>query len=186
MGSLSKEERDIIVGCLLGDGTMRCKTHALLEINHSIKQQDYVDWKYSKLQRLVLTPPKSRKGNDKRVAYRFVTRSIPELTPYYGRFYQLGKKIIPADIELDPMSVAIWVMDDGSKSYRAMYLNTQNFTIHDQQILIGRLRGQFKIHSTLNKDKQYTRIRISVESVPRLYDLVAPYILPMFDYKFPL
>ena len=51
VGSLSEEERAIIVGCLLGDGAMRCKTNALLEINHSFAQKDYVDWKYKILSR---------------------------------------------------------------------------------------------------------------------------------------
>ena len=58
---------------------MRCKTNALLEINHSIDQKDYVDWKYRQLVNLVKTPPKARRGNGKRIAYRFTTLSLPEL-----------------------------------------------------------------------------------------------------------
>jgi hypothetical protein len=34
VGSLSDEQHFIVVGTLLGDGTMRCKANALLEINH--------------------------------------------------------------------------------------------------------------------------------------------------------
>jgi hypothetical protein len=66
---------------------MRCKVNALLEINHALEQKFYVDWKYQQLANLVATPPKARKGNGKRVAYRFTTRSLPELTKFYGRFY---------------------------------------------------------------------------------------------------
>lgn len=36
-GSLTEEQKQIIVGSLLGDGAMRIKTNALLEINHSIE-----------------------------------------------------------------------------------------------------------------------------------------------------
>ena len=43
-GSLTEEQKQILIGVLLGDGSMRKKTHALLEINHSFKQKDYVDW----------------------------------------------------------------------------------------------------------------------------------------------
>src|SRR5918996_193384 len=72
VGSLSEVQREIIVGTLLGDGAMRCRTNALLEINHSVRQIDYVEWKYRQLIDLVVTPPKVRKGNGNRFACRFV------------------------------------------------------------------------------------------------------------------
>ena len=62
VGSLTERQKAIIVGCLLGDGTMRCKTNALLEINHSIKQREYVEWKYDQLKELVSTKPHERFG----------------------------------------------------------------------------------------------------------------------------
>jgi len=46
---------------------MRCKANALLEINHCLEQQAYVDWKYQQLADLVRTPPKARAGNGSRV-----------------------------------------------------------------------------------------------------------------------
>ena len=60
MGSLTEKQKSIIEGCLLGDGSMRCKTNALLEINHSLEQKPYVDWKYENLKDLVRTPPKAK------------------------------------------------------------------------------------------------------------------------------
>src|SRR6266536_3430094 len=92
VGSLSEVQREVIVGSLLGDGAMRCKTNALLEINHSLHQRSYVDWKYRQLADLVRTPPRARKGNGGRIAYRFVTRSLEELTPYFHLFYGSGRK----------------------------------------------------------------------------------------------
>jgi hypothetical protein len=186
VGSLTEEERAVVVGCLLGDGAMRCKTNALLEINHSIAQKEYVDWKYEKLKRFVSTSPKGRHGNGERIAYRFTTRSLIELTEFYQWFYRDGRKIIPHDLKLDPLSLAVWVMDDGCKSYRAMYLNTQQFSLDEQQMLIKNLAGEFTIRATMNRDKQYTRLRISVESVSRLYEIVKPHLLSMFRYKFPV
>ena len=80
MGSLTERQKAIIVGCLLGDGAMRCKTNALLETNHSAKQRDYVEWKFSELKDMVSTGSKKRFGNAGRIAYRFTTRSLPALT----------------------------------------------------------------------------------------------------------
>jgi hypothetical protein len=37
VGSLTEEQRSILIGTLLGDGTLRRKINTLLEINHSSK-----------------------------------------------------------------------------------------------------------------------------------------------------
>jgi hypothetical protein len=66
---------------------MRCKANALLEINHCLEQRTYVDWKYQQLVDLVGTAPKARTGDGSRVAYRFTTLSLPQLTPFYRAFY---------------------------------------------------------------------------------------------------
>ena len=185
MGSLTERQKAIIFGCLLGDGTMRCKTNALLEINHSIKQREYVEWKYEELKELVSTQPHKRFGNAGRIAYRFTTRSLPELTEIYRKFYIDGRKIIPDNLILHPLSLAVWFMDDGCKSYRAIYLNTQNFDVTEQENLASLLRQQFNIETSLNKDKTYYRLRIAVSSVGKFLEIIRPYLLPMFCYKTP-
>lgn len=186
VGSLTKEQKSVLVGSLLGDGTMRKKTNAYLEINHAYSQKQLVDWMYSKFKNLVLTPPKWRKGNGKREAYRFFTRSLPVLTPFYNQFFVNNRKIIPRNLKLDALSLAVWFMDDGSKSRSSIYLNTQQFTLSEQERLVGVLNSQFDIKSTLNKDKIYTRIRIRTESVSKFIKLVEKYILPDFWYKLPI
>jgi hypothetical protein len=184
VGSLSEVQRQIILGCLLGDGTMRCKTNALLEINHSSQQRSYVDWKYSHLAELVGTPPRVRRGNGDRIAYRFVTRSLPELTPYFALFYGSGKKRIP-DIELTPLTMAVWLMDDGCRSRNAVYLNTQQYDETSQRTLLRLLRDQWEIDAALNRDKSYYRVRVSVEGTRKFASLVESYLLPELKYKLP-
>lgn len=184
VGSLSEVQREIIVGSLLGDGSMRCKTNALLEINHSVHQKSYVDWKYRHLLELVRTPPKARNGNQGRIAYRFVTRSLVELTPLYRLFYESGRKVIP-EVALTPLTLAVWFMDDGCRSRRAVYLNTQQFTVGAQEALLEMLRDQWSINGTLNKDKAYYRIRISVGGTAKFVELIEPYVIPELRYKLP-
>ena len=163
---------------------MRCKTNALLEINHSVHQRTYVDWKYRHLSALVRTAPKLRSGNGGRTAYRFVTRSLPELTSYYVLFYEQGVKRIP-DLELSPLSLAVWFMDDGCRSRRAVYLNTQQFDMDSQSRMLSMLRNQWGISGTLNRDKTYYRIRLTVESTTKFVRLVEPHLLPELKYKLP-
>lgn len=184
VGSLTREQKSIIIGSLLGDGAMRCKTNALLEINHCFEQRQYVDWKFEKLRDLVQTPPKSRKGNGMRVAYRFTTRSLPELTPFYKRFYKGGKKQIPENLEFDPLILATWFMDDGCKSRKTIYFNTQQFSIDEQKCLIESL-SHVGLACSLNRDKSYYRLWLSVKSYKRFKEMVEPNVLSMFSYKLP-
>jgi recombination protein RecA len=184
VGSLSEVQREIIIGTLLGDGSMRCKTNALLEINHTVRQKEYVDWKYRQLFELVRTPPKARNGNQGRIAYRFVTRSLTELTPFYRVFYEDGRKVIP-EVELTPLTLAVWFMDDGCRSRSAVYLNTQQFNSDGQTMLLEMLRNQWSIDGSLNKDKIYYRIRISVKGTVKLVKLIEPYVIPELRYKLP-
>lgn len=185
VGSLTEEQKSILIGCLLGDGTMRKKKNAHLEINHCFAQRSLVDWIFSKFSSLVTTSPKWRKGNGKREAYRFATQKLPVLTPFYNQFYIGGKKIIPANLILNSLSLAVWFMDDGSKSRSSIYLNTQQFNLNEQLQLIDFLKNQFGIEATLNKDKIYYRIRIRTRSVKRFIELVEPFVLKEFRYKFP-
>lgn len=185
VGSLSEAQRSVIIGSLLGDGAMRCKTNALLEMNHSAGQRDYVDWKYDQLSELVRTPPKLRHGNGRRIAYRFVTLSLPQLTPFYRAFYAGGRKGVPKDLQLTPLILAVWFMDDGCRSHRALYLNTQQFDRDDQERLVKLLRERWGIDASLNRDRSYYRIRIAVRSVARFREVISPYLLPQFEYKLP-
>jgi hypothetical protein len=185
VGSLSEAQHQIIVGTLLlGDGSMRCKTNALLEVNHSAKQRSYVDWKYRELAALVATPPKERHGKGGRIACRFVTRSLPALTPYYRLFYPGGRKTVP-EVELAPLTVAVWFMDHGCRSRTAVYLNTQQFDRESQESLLRLLREQWGILGALNRDKQYHRIRLTVDGTTRLARLIDPFLLEEFRYKLP-
>jgi hypothetical protein len=96
---------------------------------------------------------------------------LPVLTPYYEAFYAGDRKIIPI-LKLTPLALAVWFMDDGSKSHHAVYFNTQQFDLESQQRMVHMLGAQLGLRGTLNRDKQYYRIRIAVDSIPRLRKLI--------------
>ena len=186
MGSLTQEQKSIIIGSLLGDGSLQLqkgRSNAFLAVNHALAYKEYVDWKYKYLANLVGTPPKARKGNGKRMAYRFTTLSFPELTALYRKFYDGNKKIIPNNLNLSPLILAVWFMDDGCKSRSSLYLNTQGFDLSDQKKLQEILMDQWRIDTTLNRDKKYYRIRIRTKDVNRFKEIVRPFILSLFYYK---
>ena len=186
VGSLTQLERSVIIGSILGDGYVRIipgRNNAFLEINHSLKAKEYVDYKFSILKRIVQSSPVERSMNDGRHAYRFFTRQHTEITSLYRLFYKNGRKIIPDHFQLDPVSLSIWYMDDGSKSRDCdVYLNTQQFSINDQKKMLFFLR-ELDIKARLNRDKKYYRIRILKESVRNFMKIIAPYVPSSMRYK---
>jgi hypothetical protein len=119
-----------------------------------------------------------------RMACRFVTRSLPVLTPYFRLFYEAGRKRAP-ELELSPLTLAVWFMDDGCKSRTAVYLSTQQFDRESQEMLVRLLHDQWGIEASLNLDKTYYRIRVSVTGTALLTSLIEPLLLPEFRYKLP-
>lgn len=83
VGSLTSRQHAVLVGSLLGDGTLRkqgTRTNALFEVNHSFEFREYVDWRWQQFREYVPTPPKARKGNGKRIAYQTEgTRKMKEI-----------------------------------------------------------------------------------------------------------
>ena len=186
VGSLTQLQRSIIIGSILGDGYLRIvprRFNAFLEINHSFAQREYVDWKFEMLKSICRSGPKMRNGNGARIAYRFTTRQMTEITELFSAFYANGKKRIPDSIQLDPIMLAVWFMDDGSKcGTSSVYLNTQQFNAGDQARCMKML-SELGIESALNRDKEYWRVRLKMSSLFRLKSLVAPYIIPSMTYK---
>lgn len=185
MGSLTDRQMSIIRGKLLGDGSLRKKRKTLLEINHSHTQKQYVFWLYDELKNLVRTKPKKRRSGRNRSSYRFTTLSLESLNDFYKKFYgSKGRKHIPATLKLDGLTMAAWFMDDGSKSRRSIYLNTQQFSMFDQKLLLEKMEG-INILATLNKDKSYHRIRLSQKTIDRYIDMIRPHLIESMLYKLP-
>lgn len=180
-----ERQKSIIIGKLLGDGTLRKnRKNALLEINHSWKQKEYVFWIYEELINLVSAFPKVRKSGKNRKSCRFTTRSLPCFTRLYERFYINGVKVAPKNLSINPLILSVWFMDDGSKSRDTVYLNTQQFSLQDQETLLVKLK-ELGLDSTLNRDKKYFRIRLRKSSIERFKSLVEPYVIESMKYKIP-
>lgn len=186
VGRLNQQQISLIFGSLLGDGYMRIiegRKDAFLEINHSIKAKSYVDWKFNILKNICNSEPKERDTNEGRIAYRFFTKQSSELTKIYNLFYKNKRKIIPKSLVFDPIILAVWYMDDGSKSRDSdIYLNTQQFSQKDQKHLLHLLRI-VGVKARLNKDKKYYRIRILKESIKTFMSMIKNHMEDSMRYK---
>ena len=183
---LNQFQKSVIIGTILGDGYLRivpgCQD-AFLEVNHAVSQCEYVMWKYEVLKGVRAGAPKMRRGNGMRQAIRFYTRQSEELTELHSVFYRDKVKVIPHDLKLDSTMLSVWFMDDGSRCREFdVYLNTQQFDAESQKILLEALY-KLGLEATLNKDKEYKRIRFLKKSIPRLFEIMKPNIVPSMYYK---
>ena len=183
---LNQFQKSVIIGTILGDGYLRIvpgRQHAFLEINHALSQREYVMWKYDVLEGIRAGAPTVRNGNGMRTAIRFYTRQSEELTELYLKFYSDKVKKIPSDLQLDPVALSVWFMDDGSRCRESdVYLNTQQFDTESQMILLKALH-ELGLEATLNKDKEYFRIRFLKKSISKLFEIVKPNIILSMHYK---
>lgn len=175
-------EWDVVVGSLLGDGTLlRTTAGYCFRDHHGLAQKALVDWKFENLSRFVRTPPRVSGAG-----YYFRTVTHPQLTALRSVFYDDRRKVVPLRMlehSLTPRALAVWIMDDGAADGRQLRLNTQSFTEPECRGLISLLERRFYVNFNMNFDKGKPRLRCSARSMGRLCSLIAPYLLPSFMYK---
>ena len=191
---LNQTQISVLIGSILGDGTMRVGKNALnanLKIEQGLKQKDYVFWKYEVFKEWVTTPPKlSMRYDENRIPYAkswwFRTIRHPELTLFHKLFYKYGIKIVPKNIEdlLDPLALAIWIMDDGSLSRNKIDISTYSFKLEEIKLLQQALLKKFALESNFYKDRDKGfRMYFRKTETQKLMPIISPYIIPNLAYK---
>lgn len=196
---LTSSQKSLIIGSMLGDGTMRMGEGAVnvnFKIEHGLMQKEYVMWKYKILKPLVLTQPNLSfryKENGSKYAKSWWFRTIRHqlFTELYIRFYtrngyKCGKKIISDEItdNINPIVLAVWIMDDGSYSRGKIDISTYSFSPPEIQLLQSALVSKYDIHSNFYKDRNKGfRMYFSVEETKKIIKVIYPYIIPSMRYK---
>lgn len=197
---LTDEQKEILIGTLLGDGHLETKNNGRtyrLKIEHTIRQQAYVEWFYDRFQDWVLTAPVIRsrevvfRGKKKRYErIGFSTLSTGSLRFYAQQFYQDGKKVVPKLIHrwISPLALAVWYMDDGSiksKQHKSVLLNTHSFNEFDLKQLQQALLKRYGIKSVIRSQIDGKQMYLLSETVDTFLRLIDPYIIPSMRYKLP-
>ena len=114
-------------------------------------------------------------------AYTFKTCSHPIFTELRNIWYPNGKKIVPKNIELTPLSIAIWFCDDGSNNYeqRQATFCTHSFTSKEVRFLCKKLKD-FDIKANVRFAKYASGkkpiLKVNSQSYDTLINIVKPYI----------
>jgi hypothetical protein len=116
---------------------------------------------------------------------QFASRTNPIFTERHSRFYRDRRKVVPQDIAdyLEPLSIAVWLMDDGAADHAGVTFQTHNFRADEVGLLAETLSEKFELAVNLRKNRGALVIYVKAQSVDRLKQIVEPHLLPEFEYK---
>jgi len=189
MSELTERQKSIIIGSLLGDGNLSKKRtpgeNPVFSKGQKLARKEYLEWHFNELKpfskRLRVTT--NTCCGKKYWRADFYTSSCPVLWSLREQWYPHGTKIVPNNIKLNPLSLAIWFCDDGSNELkgRLAKFHTCGFTKNGCEFLIS-LLSDFNI-----KDCALTPgnvIIVKSGSWKTLLDIIRPYIIwDCFRYK---
>jgi len=188
-----------LLGDLLGDGSIT--SWGMFQCSHSHKQKQYIQYKKEVLQNLLspnfeIMPTKihSKQSGKDYNGYYLRTMQNEGLKEMYSRFYENKKKFFPfkylSESSFDEYSLAVWYMDDGSRSQNRVGLYTFGFGYDGNLDILKFLSKKFNLKGKIYMDNREMRsedcrhyITFSVEESKKFFALVAPYMLPSFQYK---
>ena len=188
--SLSNKQKSVLVGTLLGDGGLRFRgLNCRLHIKHSANQVELVRYKHQVFSNITSMPVRifDQKVGTKNYSFaEFVTLTHPSFTLYYDLFYPNDKKIIPSNIGellINPLSLAIWIMDDGSAEYAGISLQTHCFTKREVGTLIKVIKHNFNLDTNMRLNRGKWIIYFPKHQMDNLRKVVEAFMLPQFLYK---
>lgn len=197
--TLTSELEEIIIGLLLGDlfaEKIKPSSNTRLQFKQSNKNKAYIDHLYSLFKEYCNSEPKVTSSMEKRpgrtelnVSIKFWTSSLPCFNKFRELFYDSsGKKFIPLNLEeiITQRSLAYWVMDDGYKSSNGFYLCTESYTLEENHKLSEILKNKFNLDCGVHKHTNGHRLYVFSTSKDRLLELIHPYLIDHFYYKFDL
>lgn len=196
--SLNPKQKNVLLGTLLGDGSLELNgRHVRLRTDHGIKQKEYVKWKHRIFFNLTKNKVKcfcmkaDKRTNKKYRHCKFDTISTPLLDKLYKIFYDNNKKRVPKNIVKilkEPLSLAVWFMDDGYKrnDCNALRINTDAFNFDEQKLLQRCLEKNFGIKSKIHRKGEYWNIYIPNSDAIKFCRIIRPYVIPEMSYKISL
>ncbi len=165
---LNQFQEEVLTGLMLGDGCLfynklSKSKYPMLTISRKISDIEYLRDNFLCFKQFCnYDDVKLFNYHDKRTnkiyyGCKFSTFACPLFTNYYNLWYINGKKQIPKDLKLTPLTCAIWFCDDGSvvvsKNKRLkIKLSTHGFSLDENVYLINLLFKMFNEKFTLSCD----------------------------------
>lgn len=186
---LSDEQEAVLVGTLLGDGCLAKHGHYhRLHIKHKLAHRSLAELKYRTFEKFVSMPMHmfdQRLGGVGYPCVQFATRTNAAFSAWHHRFYREGIKVVPEDAAqmLTPLALAVWFMDDGAADFAGVTLQTHSFCQEEVDTLKAALIERFGLAVNRRRNRGAWILYVRAESLERLRRIVAPHLLPEFEYK---
>lgn len=181
------EQRGILAGLLLGK-SRRSQNNLLIQ--HSSTQQDYILFKKTLLEQITRKPVSLYSGKSKSGKSRICLQ--PKLIPltrvlvkkrYSGTTKMITRQFLDL---LTPQGIAIWFMDQGSRSFKRkngkihaieLFLNT-HLSFAENEIVIAYFQEIWGFQWGLSKTRCGYRLRMGTKEGKRFFAFLFPYIHP--------
>lgn len=192
---LSEIQLELFNGSMLGDGFLsfpeRKNYNCYYKITRARKDKSYLEWQASHFidfskQRCI----SDSESFDKRTAKtyyssNFRTRSCDVFTQKRCIWYQGRVKIVPKNLKLTPLAVAIWFCDDGCIYNTTSSFATDGFSFHEvcrlQKLLIRIVQEEFSVYPHENS----FILRGGKLATQSLVEKIGPYIPSSMLRKLP-
>lgn len=198
--TLSQEQQQIIFGGLLGDAYYN-KKRELIRFSQSIKQKEYLHWKYSFFDIQDVNGIYIRQYKE---GYQNLYFELPNKQHKFDALHVYFKKYLYSNdgrkkislkylSELDSLGLAIWWMDDGSlsvhKGNRYGKLCTECFNYEEHILLQKYFKEKWDINVDIKIEKnKYYFLRFNVVALRKLITIIYPHVcqVPSMIYKIDL
>jgi hypothetical protein len=179
---LTTTQLNVLTGSLLGDGCLgiiKDSINPRLTIRRQILDLPYLQYQFDIFNNLcrekaITTGIIFDKRYNKNYEYcNLESRYIPAFKPIREKWYPKGVKIIPSDLVLNPLIIAIWLCDDGSiKIQNEQRINikfhTQGFTKDEVYFLKSLLDDRYNVKFKVQQPKHNQYIIAGYDHQSRL------------------
>ena len=160
---LSIEQKEILTGLMLGDGHLELHKNgknASLRITRKSEDESYIDYHVNIFSNLGAKRSdgqvKDKRTNKIYLRTMLHTSVHSILTQWHKVWYRRGKKIIPKNLKLTPLTLATWFADDGSLTIKKRQYNaklaTHGFTKQEVILLKKQLLSQLNLCFKIYRD----------------------------------
>ena len=199
---ITKESRNLLIGLLIGDGTI--SNNNVFKLAHSKEQKDYLEWKLKQLKDSGIrnnglkTYISSNGYNKGKEVYYTQLNIIPFIKVLRRVVYKPFKKLGNRKLlnRLSAREIAIWYMDDGHVNYRKTKNRIHGFYIkiatclpkEELQIIIDYFKEVWNIHFYMfregKKENSYSLCCGTKEGI-KFINIIKPYVeqVPSMKYK---
>jgi len=181
---MTDRQRDVLIGCVLGDAYIAQK--GKIRIEQSTKQKEYLCWKYNELLSLSYSSLPREINRINKINGHEYSSYFFDLRQYFrvwrSIFYEGKRKIFPIGLSINPLALAVWYMDDGCWTGKKSVIAIEGFDDGS----IGRIQQLFRfqlgIETIVGKNR---KLIVRKKSHRIFYDLISEHVISSMKYKTP-